>query len=670
MADRNIPVLVKDDPWLEPYKDEIQDRINRFNRLLKSIEETSVSLEAFSKAYMYYGINYDKEKEGWWYREWAPAAEGLYLIGDFNGWNRSSHPLKKNPKGDWEIFVDGTNLKHGDRIKVHVVYQGIGRDRIPAYIRRANQDPQTHDFTGQVWQPEKSFHWTDAKFNLKPINEAPIIYEAHIGMAQEKEGVGTYLEFMENVLPRIKDLGYNTIQLMAIQEHPYYGSFGYHVSNFFAPTSRFGKPEEFKELVNEAHRQGIAIVIDIVHSHSVKNISEGINEFDGSGDQYFHPGGRGYHSTWDSKLFNYGKREVQQFLLSNIAYWINEFHVDGFRFDGVTSMLYFHHGDFATFDHYDKYFVEGVEWDALAYLQLANELTHRLKKSGITIAEDMSGMPGLCRNQQEGGIGFDFRLGMGIPDFWIKYLKEKKDEDWNIHEMWHVMTNRRYKERTVTYAESHDQAIVGDKTVAFWLMDKEMYWHMQIDDHNHIIDRGISLHKLIRLFSISLGGEAYLNFIGNEFGHPEWIDFPREGNNWSYKYCRRQWSLVDNEKLKYKYLNQFDKDMIHTIRDNRILQSLGGKQLNMDDYNKTLIYERNNLIFALNFHPDHSIPDYRFHAPEPGEYKIILCSDEGKYGGFDRVNTQMTYSTFEMDNDFKLSIYLPNRTGIVMKRMS
>ncbi len=669
MSNTNIPVIVKDDPWLGPYTNEISDRINRFNRLLANIEREYGSLEDFSRAYEYYGINYDEKSEGWWYREWAPAAEALYFMGDFNGWNRTSHPMSKNKKGDWEIFIDRNLLKHGDKVKVHIVYKGKGRDRIPAYIRRTMQDPGTHDFTGQVWHPDKPFRWTDGKFRLEPINEAPIIYEVHVGMAQEKEDIGSYLEFIDNVLPRIKDLGYNTIQMMAIQEHPYYGSFGYHVSNFFAVSSRFGTPEEFKQLVNEAHRQGIAVIIDIVHSHSVKNISEGINEFDGSGDQYFHPGGRGYHSTWDSKLFNYGKWEVQQFLLSNVAYWIREFHVDGYRFDGITSMLYFHHGDFATFDHYDKYFTEGVEWDALTYLQVANELVHRLNKSAISIAEDMSGMPGLCRKQEEGGIGFDFRLGMGIPDFWIKYLKEKKDEDWNIHEMWHMMINRRWKERTVAYAESHDQAIVGDKTVAFWLMDKEMYYHMQVGDENLIIDRGIAMHKIIRLFTISLGGEAYLNFIGNEFGHPEWIDFPREGNNWSYKYCRRQWSLVDNDNLKYKYLNNFDKAMIHVIKEHKILQSRIYNQLNMDDSNKTIIYERNNLIFAINFHPDHAIPDYRFHAPEQGDYRIILCSDDPHFGGFNRVDTKMTYSTFTADNDTKLSVYLPNRTAIVMKKV-
>jgi len=668
MSKKNIPILVKDDPWLEPYTKEIADRISRFNNLIQSIEKEAGSIKTFSEAYNYMGINYDKKKKGWWYREWAPAARSLSLIGDFNHWDRDVNPLHKNDQGIWEVFIDGDTLKHGDKVKVHVVTDNSERDRIPAYIRRTVQDSDSHDFSGQVWGPDVEFKWTDKGFKLGPINEAPIIYEVHIGMAQEKEGVGTYLEFVDEVLPRIKDLGYNAIQFMAIQEHPYYGSFGYHVSSFFAPTSRFGTPEDFKYLVNESHKMGIAVIIDIVHSHAVKNIAEGLNEFDGSDDQYFHPADRGIHSAWDSKLFNYGKWEVQQFLLSNLSYWLNEFHVDGFRFDGVTSMMYFHHGDFTSFDHYDKYFVDGVEWDALLYLQLANEFTHQVKKDAITIAEDMSGMPGLCRKQMEGGIGFDFRLGMGIPDFWIKYLKEMSDEDWNIHELWQTMVNRRWKERTIAYAESHDQAIVGDKTVAFWLMDKEMYFHMQVNDENYMIDRGIALHKMIRFFTIALGGEGYLNFIGNEFGHPEWIDFPREGNNWSYKYCRRQWSLVDNESLKYKFLNQFDKDMINLTKEHRILESLPARQLNMDDINKAIIFERNNLIFLFNFHPSHSIPDYHIHVPMEGNYKVILNTDEKKYGGFERIDMNMVYPVEKDDGFQKLRIYLPNRTALVMER--
>jgi len=661
------PGLVKDDPWLKPYSGEITNRIERFKDSLEEIRRDGGNLMEFASAYKTMGINYDHDAGGWWYREWAPAARALFLCGDFNNWDRTSHPLKHVGRGNWEIFLPGETLSHGSLVKVHVITDKNSLDRIPAYIRRVIQDPQTHEFKGQIWQPVDPYQWKDEEFSMAEIKKSPIIYEAHIGMAQEKEGVGTYREFMENILPRVYDLGYNVLQLMAIQEHPYYGSFGYHVSNFFAPTSRFGTPDEFKELVDRAHSMGIGVIIDLVHSHCVKNISEGLNEFDGSENQYFHPGGRGYHQAWDSKLFDYGKREVKQFLLSNVRYWLEEFHIDGFRFDGITSMMYFHHGDLMDFDHYDKYFVEGIDWDALLYLQLANALSHELRGSVINVAEDMSGMPGLCRSIIDGGVGFDFRLGMGIPDFWIKYLKEKRDEDWDIHEMWGVMTNRRWKEKTVAYTESHDQAIVGDKTIAFWLMDKEMYFHMQKDDNNIDIDRGLALHKLIRLFTASLGGEAYLNFIGNEYGHPEWIDFPREGNGWSYKYARRQWSLVDNEDLKYHYLNDFDRALIYMLKAYNILSSQTGEQLNMDTENKVIIFKRGNLIFLFNFHNSHSISDYRFHTQDSGTYRIVLNSDSKKFGGFGRVDSELDYRTIADD---MLSIYLPNRTALVMERVN
>lgn len=660
------PQLVKDDPWLEPYAEEIAGRIHRFKMALEEVRRHGETLMEFAGAYKEMGINYHPEEKGWWYREWAPAAKALFLFGDFNNWDRGSHPLKRMTHGVWELFLPGDLLSHGSLVKVHVITDKGSTDRIPAYIRRVVQDKETHDFKGQVWHPDEPFRWTDREFSTDEILKSPLIYEAHIGMAQEKEGVGTYREFMVNVLPRVNDLGYNILQLMAIQEHPYYGSFGYHVSNFFAPTSRFGTPEELKELVNAAHKMGIGVIIDLVHSHAVKNIAEGLNEFDGSDNQYFHPGGRGYHQAWDSKLFDYGKQEVRQFLLSNVRYWLDEFHIDGYRFDGVTSMMYFSHGDSTSFDHYNKYFLNGVDWDALIYLQLANALSHEVRKGIITVAEDMSGMPGLCRSIIDGGVGFDFRLGMGIPDFWIKYLKEKQDEDWNIHEMWDVMTNRRWKEKTVAYTESHDQAIVGDKTVAFWLMDKEMYFHMQKGDDNIVIDRGIALHKMIRLFTASLGGEAYLNFIGNEFGHPEWIDFPREGNNWSYKYARRQWSLVDNHNLKYHDLYDFDRAMVILLRSGSILSAPPGKQLNMDAENHVVIFERGNLIFLFNFHPDHSIPDYRFYVPDSGVFKIVLNSDDEKFGGFDRVDSEIEYPVLE---DGKLSVYLPNRTALVMEKI-
>lgn len=658
--------IIQEDPWLDPYLHDVQNRYQRYLTARKDIENAEGSLLNFATAHYYYGVNFDGERNGWYYREWAPAAHQLYLTGDFNGWDRSSHKLERNMHGDWEIFLPYEEYKstfvHESRIKVHVQAANGAIDRIPAYIRKVIQDPKTYDFTGQLWFPDP-FKWTDHDFNRCQNIQNPVIYECHVGMAQEKDGVGTYREFADNILPRIKDGGYNAIQMMAIMEHPYYGSFGYHVSNFFAPTSRFGSPEDLKYLVNMAHGMGITVIMDIVHSHAVKNLSEGLSDFDGSGAQYFHGGGKGYHEGWDSKLFDYGKWEVKKFLLSNVRYWLDEFHFDGFRYDGVTSMLYFHHGH-TSFDHYDKYFYD-VDWDAVTYLQLANEMMHEYKECTISIGEDVSGMPGLCRKPEEGGIGFDFRLGMGIPDFWIKTLKEKSDEDWDIHEMWGVLSNRRYKEKTIAYAESHDQALVGDKTLAFWLMDKEMYFQMRVTDPNMIIDRGIALHKMIRLLTISLGGEGYLNFIGNEFGHPEWVDFPRQGNNWSYHYARRQWSLVDRDDLRYKFLSNWDKAMIQTISENKIMSASSARQINMDPGNKVIIFEKNNLVFVFNFSSGHSIFGYRFWVPEPGNYRIVLNSDKGIFGGFDRVDDSIDYPT---DDNQHLSVYLTNRTVLVLKK--
>ena len=662
--------LITDDPWLSPYEADLLERNMRFQETKQEIEKEFGSLLEYAQAHRYLGVNYDADKGGWWYREWAPGAHALFLIGDFNHWDRSTHPLTRNESGLWEIFLPdsryGDSFTSGSLLKVHVQGANGNLDRIPPYIFRAVQNPQTYDFIGQVWQ-FAPFPWQDQDFHLGGIEE-PVIYECHVGMAQEKAGIGTFREFTDNVLPRIQAGGYNTIQLMAVQEHPYYGSFGYHVSNFFAVSSRFGTPEELKALVNRAHQLGIAVIMDLVHSHAVKNVAEGLVNFDGSGNLYFHPGPQGYHPAWDSRVFDYGKKEVRQFLLSNVRYWLEEFHFDGFRFDGVTSMLYQHHGEGVAFDHYDRYFRQGVDKDAITYLQLATTLAQQVKPGAICIAEDMSGMPGLCRPIADGGIGFDFRLGMGIPDYWIKILKHLRDEEWNIHEMWGVLVNRRFKEKTVAYAESHDQAMVGDKTLAFWLMDKEMYFHMRVDDPNLVIDRGIALHKMIRLITISLGGEAYLTFIGNEFGHPEWIDFPRLGNNWSYQHARRQWSLVDNKQLKYKYLAAFDKAMIETIRQHHVLAAPGAWQLNMDTTNNVIIFERGGLIFVFNFHPVNSITGYEFWVPESGRYRIILNSDSPAFGGFDRVDDNLVYATTGQEGQASLTLYLTNRTALVLQR--
>ncbi|MBR5279921.1 MAG: alpha amylase C-terminal domain-containing protein [Clostridia bacterium] len=614
------------------------------------------TLREFANGVAYFGFH--KTDAGWWYREWAPAAEEVYLTGDMVDWKWLELKLTPLENGVFEIFLPGTHtLYHGCHVKTIIRHHGQLLERIPLYIKRVEQDPRDHSWCGVIVD-EPAFRWKCKRFKMPKI---PYIYECHIGMAQEKEGIGTYQEFIENVLPRVKALGYNTIQLMAIMEHPYYGSFGYQVSSFFAPCSRYGTANGLKALVDTAHQMGIAVLLDLVHSHAVRNTKEGLNEFDGTVYQFFHEGSRGEHPAWGTKLFNYNKNEVIHFLLSNLKYWLEEYHFDGFRFDGVTSMLYHDHGLGTAFTDYGKYFSMNTDTEAVTYLQLANELIREVRPDAITIAEDMSAMPGMCLPIKEGGIGFDYRLAMGIPDLWIRLLEKHRDEDWDMWEIWGELTSRRPMEKYIGYAESHDQALVGDKTIMFRLCDSRMYTEMNRQSTDPIISRGMNLHKLIRLATISMGGDGYLNFMGNEFGHPEWIDFPREGNGWSYFYCRRQWHLSDDENLKYGELEEFDRCMLETMTRYHVMGSQP-VSLYIDNWAKVLVYKRGELIFVLNFNSASEM-DYLVTVPTKGTYQIVLSthlSDASFY------QTQAMLGT---DGLIKLPMVLPSRSGFCLRKM-
>ncbi len=648
--------LIADDPWLAPYREAILSRSQQFR---EQLGDSPLSQQA--RLHHTNGLFFDKAQQEWTYREYAPHAHALSLIGDFNQWDEQAHPATKDAEGNWSLTLPAESLKHLDNYKVCVTGDNGIHHRLSPLTRYASQNPETHDFAGTIWHPPQAYQWQHPS---PPKPTAPRIYEAHLGIATEREGVGTYEEFRSFMLPRIAELGYDTVQLMAIAEHPYYGSFGYHVSNFFAPSSRFGTPDELKALIDTAHQLGLSVVLDLVHSHAIKNFAEGLREFDGREGYLFRKGPAGEHAQWDSLLFDYGHPATRTFLLSNLAYWLEEFRFDGFRFDGVTSMLYRHHGD-TTFDHYDKYFHEGIDQDALIYLQLANTLIREIKPNALTIAEDFSGMPGCCREPADGGLGFDYRLGMGIPDHWIKLLKHTRDEDWELATIWEQLSNRRCGEKTVAYAESHDQALVGDKTLAFWLMDQEMYWHMKKGDESPVIDRGLALHKMIRLLTLAAGGEAWLNFIGNEFGHPEWIDFPREGNEWSYKYARRQWSLADNPDLKYGGLQAFEAALLQLAKNRQLLEAAPAQLLNLDQENLSLQFERANLIFAFNFHPANSITDYRFPVHIPGTYQNLLDTEQIEFDGLQRLTPKSTHHALEGE----LRAYLPARSAIVFEKV-
>ena len=651
--------IYETDPYLAPYKDAIE---KRHERILEERDKIALdgSLADGLNNHLYYGLHRDADGS-WVFREWAPNASRIYLIGEFNNWRRTAaYSLNPIGGGNWEIRLPAMFLHHQELYKLFIEWPGGGGERLPSYVRRVVQDPVTKVFCAQVWEPDEQYQWKNARPGARPH---PLIYECHIGMSSEEEKVATFEEFRVNVLPHIEALGYDTIQIMALQEHPYYGSFGYQVSNFYALSSRFGTPEEFKHLVDDAHARGIAVVMDIVHSHSVDNEAEGLSLFDGREDLYFYKGPQGHHPAWGSRCFDYGKSETKYFLLSNCKFWMEEYHLDGFRFDGVTSMLYWDHGLGKDFIGYDNYFNAGVDENAVTYLALAAMLVKEIDPYGITIAEDMSGMAGLAAPFEAGGLGFEFRMAMGVADHWIKWLKEKTDDQWSMGEIWWELTNKREDEKTISYAECHDQALVGDKTLIFRLIDKEMYTSMNIDSQSLVVDRGIALHKMIRLVTIATAGDGYLTFMGNEFGHPEWIDFPRAGNGWSYKYARRQWSLCKPDYLRYKYLMNFDSDMIHLFRKENLL-AYRPELLRADEEKKVLIFRRKNYIFALDFNPSESFTGYAVEAPE-GDWELELDSDEKRYDGFSRLKEGEVHHS-----DTGITMYLPSRCALVFRRKS
>ena len=671
--------LVQNDPYLQPYEGALQARLDYAKR--REYELTNGQpLNEWADGYLYFGLHNDGKE--WILREWAPNATAIYVKGDFNNWDkREEWRLKRLDNGVWEGRWPKEWMQHGQLFKLLVEWQGGYGERIPSYAQRVVQDDNTKLFSAQVWQEHPITGAKHKAFKGLKKGSPLFIYECHIGMGGEQEKVSTYEEFRLNVLPRVADLGYNCIQIMAIQEHPYYGSFGYHVSNFFAASSRFGTPEELKALIADAHDRGMVVIMDIVHSHAVKNELEGLGNFDGTPYQYFHAGARREHPAWDSLCFDYGKTEVMHFLLSNCKFWLDVYGFDGFRFDGVTSMMYLSHGLGEDFNGYPAYFNGNEDGDAICYLTLANKLIHEVKPWAITIAEDISGMPGLAQPMEDGGIGFDYRLAMGIPDFWIKYIKEVKDEDWKAGHIYYEMTNRRMDEKTISYAESHDQALVGDKTIIFRLIDADMYWHFEHGHSTYMVDRGIALHKMIRLMTASTINGGYLTFMGNEFGHPEWIDFPREGNGWSYKYARRQWSLVDNKDYYFADLNRFDKAMVTLLKEHlKPVRDKYGVHLPFDEKlwdnegDQVVAYRRGKLVFVFNWNGQKSFSDYGILTKE-GKYRVVLNTDGTEFAGFGLSDDSVEHFT-QPDNLYKkqkkgwLKLYLPARSAVVLEQIN
>ena len=685
-----------DDTYLKPFEEAIRGRAANAARRASELTGGEGTLADWANAHIYFGLHRVKgcgrKPAHWVFREWAPHATSMWLVGDFNGWKIDpTFEVLRLPGTDvWECEIPVDRIKVGDKYHLEMRWEGGRGERIPAFVQYVTQDPETKLFSACVtesqykWKNRRSY--SDATGVSRPrcaaatASQPPRIYEAHVGMGTEEERVGSYVEFRDNVLPRIKKAGYDTVQLMAIMEHPYYGSFGYHVSTFFAASSRFGTPDELKSLIDTAHGMGLRVIMDLVHSHAVPNERDGLSLFDGTDYQYFHSGNKGWHSAWGSRCFDYGKTQVLHFLLSNCKYWLEEDDFDGYRFDGVTSMLFWNHGLGDTFTNYGMYFNGSVDDDAWVYLNLANRVIHEVKPDAITIAEDVSGMPGVAAPIDDYGIGFDYRMAMGVPDFWFKMVEKTRDEDWQMGSIYWELTNKRAEEKVVSYVESHDQALVGGKTFFFTMADAAIYYGMGKDQHSLEIDRAVALHKMARLATLALNGGAYLNFMGNEFGHPEWIDFPRAENGWNYSHARRQWSLRDNPDLRFKCLGDFDEVMQKELSKGTAL--LGGLALNAiptrlvcNEPDKVLAFMRGNLLFVFNFHATQSYTDYGILVPPASDWKHLFDTDEPRFGGQGLIVPGQTYAPqLVMDGQHgelvqQIRLYLPARTAIVLSRV-
>ncbi len=665
-VDDALRLLTDKDPALSAYSGEIRLHLDRYNERRWNLAGDG-RLTDFANGHRYFGFH--RTENGWVFREWLPNADAAWLMGDFNYWARWEYPLTNIGNGVWEIRLDGRDaLKHGQHIKLLVGRQGNSFERIPAYITRCETDGNSHTLCGQLWVPDEPFGWTDWGYWGRQRPESPMIYEAHIGMAQE-QGIGSYREFADRNLDWIKGCGYNTVQLMAIQEHPYYASFGYQVSNFYAPSHRYGTPEDLKYLINKAHGMGLSVLLDLVHSHACTNLGEGLNEQDGTEGQYFLTGSRGWHPTWKTRVFDYGKPEVLHFLLSNLKYWMEEFHFDGFRFDGVTSMLYENHG-YCSFNGNQDYFTPNTNLDGRVYLMLANEMIHGFNEKAMTVAEDVSGFPGLCLPLEYAGVGFDYRLAMGVPDVWTRLVRDQRQEYWDMFNIWKELTGGRPGEKSISCCESHDQSLAGDQPLMFRLAGTEMYHGMGKDYHSPSMDRAMDMHKVIRLLTCALSGDGWLSFIGNEFGHPDWVEFPCEGNGWSTQYARRQWSLVRDSSLKYEWLAAFDRAMTWFINTRRVHVSGPAELLWIDNEKKLIVFARGGRLYAFNLHPSHSQEgvylDTRLTGP--GDYHVALSTDHWPWGGQDRIRPDYIYRSGDTDRGYGIKIYLPCRTGIVLEK--
>ncbi|KAG8075748.1 hypothetical protein GUJ93_ZPchr0006g43795 [Zizania palustris] len=570
--------------------------------------------------------------------------------------------MRKGRKAWMEKYIPA--ISHKDKYRLYFNTPDGALERIPAWATYVLPDVRGKQSYAVHWEPppEEIYKW---RFERPKVKGSLRIYECHVGISGSEQKISSFQEFTSNVLPHIKDAGYNAIQLIGIVEHKDYSSVGYKVTNYFAVSSRFGTPEDFKKLVDEAHGLEMVVLLDIVHSYASADELVGLSLFDGSNDCYFHTGKRGHHKYWGTRMFKYDDVDVLHFLFSNLNWWVTEYHIDGFQFHSLSSMLYTHNG-FSTFTGaMEEYCNQYVDKDALIYLILANEMLHELHPDIITIAEDATFYPGLCEPTTQGGLGFDYWVNLSIPEMWLWHLENVPGQEWSMNKIMKVLISKNCN--MLSYVENHNQSISGRKSFAEIILHKEKCSNNSVSDDG--IFRACSLLKIIKLLTFSTSGGAYLNFIGNEFAHPKRIEFPMSGNDYSFGLANRQWELL--EKGVHKHIFNFDKDLMSLDGKERLILRGSPNIHHCDDTSMFISFTRGPFLFVFNFNPDATSGLYSVGVDEAGEYQLILNTDETKYGGRGELKSNQ-YMKRTSDNRVggcrnSLELALPSRSAHVYK---
>ena len=559
-----------------------------------------------------------KGKAGMYFAVWAPHAKAVGVVGDFNGWDPDAAPMSPlADSGIYEAFIPGVGL--GELYKFAITTQeGMILFKADPYAVHAEFRPGTASITEDI----NGFKWDDAAWmetrkKADPVKSPMAIYEVHLGSwckkdRPQKEGYYTYMEAAHELADYVKKMGYTHVELMGIAEHPYDGSWGYQVTGYYAPTSRYGTPKEFMYFVNYLHKKGIGVILDWVPAHFPKD-AHGLADFDGQPLYEYADPRKGEHPDWGTKVFDYSKNEVKNFLIANALYWVENFHVDGLRVDAVASMLYLDYGR-GDGNWVPNKYGENKNLEAIEFFRHLNSVLTGHLTGAMMIAEESTAWPGVTKPPEEGGLGFTFKWNMGWMHDFLEYMKlDPYFRKFNHNKMTFGITYATSENYILTL--SHDEVV-----------------HLKCSMINKM--PGLNGDKFANLkagytFMMGHPGKKLL-FMGQDFG---------QYHEWDEK-VSLDWYLAD-EPL-HKDLQKYYSDLLHVYQKYPALWQLdsdwnGFQWINANDGDRSIFsfIRRNetgkkNLLFVINFTPV-ARDDYRVGVPKSGTYSLILDSEHGIY---------------------------------------